>query len=150
MKLYVVSRHGRMSLIGLIVGNKLINKEAFKYTMLWIWKPSGEIHFKYVGDNLLFIEFTNDQDLEKVKQGRLWTFDRSLINSKEYYGMIAPKDIVFEEEPMWIQLHNFPLGGMTKEFGGKIGSMVGEVLVVDVDKEGIGWGPYLRVQVQHH
>ncbi|XP_042972845.1 uncharacterized protein LOC122304652 [Carya illinoinensis] len=62
--------------------------------------------------------------------------------------MIAPKDIVFDTETMWIQLHNIPLGGMTRTVGVKIGSSVGEVLEVDVDEEEIGWGPCLHVQIK--
>lgn len=55
-------------------------------------------------------------------------------------------DFIFDKEYMWIQLHNIPLSGMTSGIGEKIGRMIGEVVEVDVN-EGIGWGPYLRVQV---
>lgn len=31
-------------------------------------------------------------------------------------------------------------------FGEELGKLVGEVIELDVDNEGIGWGPYLRVK----
>lgn len=62
-------------------------------------------------------------------------------------GSTAPKDIEFLKEYLWIQLHNIPFGGVNKAVGLQIGGLIGEVLEMDLDKEGIGWGPYLRVKV---
>lgn len=36
---------------------------------------------------------------------------------------------------------------MTKGIGEQIGKLIGEVEEVDVDEEGIGWVPYLKVKV---
>ncbi|XP_042972943.1 uncharacterized protein LOC122304742 [Carya illinoinensis] len=95
--------------------------------------------FEYIKD--LYAQDSDFGDVfnacEKVAFGKFYRYD----------GMMAPKDIVFDSETMWIQLHNIPLGGMTRQTGLKIGSSMGEVVSVDVDEEGIGWGPYLRVQV---
>lgn len=42
---------------------------------------------------------------------------------------------------------HLPLACMGKEVGLKLGSSVGKVEEVDTDKDGIGWGEYLRVKV---
>lgn len=54
-------RRGQLCLIGLILSEKKINKEAFKTTMQNVWKTKGWIRFKGVGDNLFINEFQQDQ-----------------------------------------------------------------------------------------
>lgn len=134
----VVSRCGRLCLIGLIVVDKLINREAFKAIMLKVWKPRGRVQFKGVGDNLFLIEFQNVHDMERVKKGRPWTFDRNFSCLMEHEVVLHQRILFFYREMMWIQLHNVPFRGMTRAVGEKIGSLVGEVVEVDVDDEGIG------------
>ncbi|XP_042969013.1 uncharacterized protein LOC122301685 [Carya illinoinensis] len=143
----IAFRRGTLCLLGLVVADKVVNKEAFKATMVQIWKIRGGVQFKGVGTNLFLIEFQNSSDIAKVKLGRPWQFDRNLICLEDYNGLIAPGEMVFDKEPMWVQMHNIPLGGMTRRVGRNIGELVGEVLEVDVDKEGVGWGPYLRVNI---
>lgn len=57
----MVMKRGRPCLVGLIVLDKAVNKEAyFKTTMLSIWKPKGWVHFREVGTNLFLIMFQED------------------------------------------------------------------------------------------
>ena len=49
--------------------------------------------------------------------------------------------------PFWVQIFNVPLMSMTREFGLEIGGKIGRVLNVDVPKQGVQWGKYLRVRV---
>ncbi|XP_042988622.1 uncharacterized protein LOC122316137 [Carya illinoinensis] len=114
--------------------------------MVKIWKLQGGIQFKGVGTNLFLIEFQNASDMAKVKQGRPWMFDRNLICLEDYNGLVTPEEMGFDKEPIWIQLHNISLGSMTKKVGKNIGELVGEVLEIVVDEEGVGWGPYLPVK----
>ena len=44
-------------------------------------------------------------------------------------------------------MYNLPLACMSKVMGLHIGALVGEVLEVEVDDNGVGWGEYLRVRL---
>lgn len=134
-------------MLGLIVADKVVNSEAFKATMTKIWKLRGRIQFRKIGTNLFLIEFQKASDMAKVKQGRPWMFDHNLICLEDYNGLVAPTEMGFDKEPIWVQLHNIPLGGMTMNVGKNIGELAGKVLEIDVDNEGVGWGPYLRVKI---
>ncbi|KAF5465160.1 hypothetical protein F2P56_015189 [Juglans regia] len=112
--------------------------EAFKSTMQTVWKAKGRIQFKEVGSNLFVIEFQHAVDLQKVMNGRPWTFDCNLLCLTTFDGHVAPKEITFSTESMWIQLHNIPLGAMTQDIGRLIGSNIGLVEDVDTDDDGIG------------
>lgn len=39
------------------------------------------------------------------------------------------------------------MGMMNSCYGKELGKYIGEVIELDVDYDGIGWGPYLRVKV---
>lgn len=52
--------------------------------MLGIWKLRGKADFKEVGHNLFLIEFVETLDIQKVLQGRPWSFDCNLFCIKEY------------------------------------------------------------------
>lgn len=41
---------------------------------------------------------------------------------------------------MWEQIHNLPYGMMNKVYGALLGKAIGEVIEIDVDKDGVGWG----------
>ncbi|XP_042950180.1 uncharacterized protein LOC122282289 [Carya illinoinensis] len=140
-------RRGNMSLLGLVITEKVINSEAFKISMGRIWKLRGGLKIKGVGKNLFLFEFDEATDMQKVKLGRPWTFDRQLLCLKDYNGQISPKEMVFDKEPLWVQVHNIPLGGMTRKVGEQTGRQVGEVLDVDVDEQDVGWGPYLHIKI---
>lgn len=146
----VVRRHGQQSLIGLVISERFINREAFKATMVKVWKSNGGVVFNEVGDNMFLIEFQNDEDLQKVQKGIPWFFDQNLLWLNTFDGKSAPKDVEFNKEFFWIQLHNIPLGCMTRDVGVHIGSMVGEVVEVDIDEEGIGWGPSSKGKSSYH
>lgn len=48
---------------------------------------------------------------------------------------------------MWVQMFNLPLGMMNRTYCELLGMTIDEVLDVDVDKDSLGWGPFLRVRV---
>lgn len=45
-------------------------------------------------------------------------------------------------------MHNIPFGMMNKVHGEMLGNTIGEIIEIDVDKDGVGWGPFLWVRVQ--
>ena len=51
-----------------------------------------------------------------------------------------PKEMALKWSPLWIQIHNLPLKSRTRETGYSIGTIIGEVLEVDVVKTGVQWG----------
>lgn len=54
-------------LLGFVVADKLINKEALKNMMKGVWKLQGKVDFKDVVNNLFLIEFFKALDMLKVK-----------------------------------------------------------------------------------
>lgn len=129
------------------MSEKLIDKEALKSSLANLWKLQGTINFKDVGLNLFVLVFIKEYDILKVQEGRPWTFDRNLLCLAKYDSRLMPKQVDFSMKHMWVQIHNLSLGMMNSIFDKQFEKSIDEVLDLDVDKEGMGWGPYLCVKV---
>lgn len=44
-------------------------------------------------------------------------------------------------------MHNISFGMMNKVYGKSLEKLIGEIIKIDVDKNGVGWGPFLRVKI---
>ncbi|XP_042990668.1 uncharacterized protein LOC122317666 [Carya illinoinensis] len=139
---------GELCLLAKIFNDRTANREAFRTTMSKIWNTEGWLTFKDLETNVYLIEFQLVSDKEKVLLGRPWSFDRHLVCMKEFEGLLSLSEVRFDSEPFWIQVHNLPFAGMSKEMGILVGSVIGRVLEVETNTEGYGWGGYLRIKAE--
>ncbi|XP_040996053.1 uncharacterized protein LOC121242227 [Juglans microcarpa x Juglans regia] len=129
---------GKHCLLAMIFNDRTANMEAFKSTMSKAWNTKGWITFKEFGTNKFLLDFQCLLYKNKVMNRRLWSFDRYLVCMKEFEGGLSPLEVQFTHEPFWIQVHNLPFAGMTKEVGALVGSGLGRVLEVEVDTKEYG------------
>ncbi|XP_062152170.1 uncharacterized protein LOC133860613 [Alnus glutinosa] len=134
-------------LLGKLMSDRRIQKEAFKTLMSRLWKTIETVAFKEIQDNLWLLEFSNRADKRRVLEGRPWLFDRSLLVLKEIDEDISPSQMDFSKALFWIQVHDMPLTCMNREVGLRIGQSIGDVEDIDVTGDGVGWGRYLRIRV---
>jgi len=135
-------------LIGRLMSDRRIRKEAFCTLMARLWKMEGEAIFKELFDNTWLLEFSTETDKKRVQEGTPWLFDRSVLVLKEVEENIPLLQMDFSISPFWIQIHDLPLGCMTREVGYKIGASIGRVEDVRVPGDGGVWSRGLRVRVQ--
>lgn len=60
----------KLSLLKLVVTERVVNNEALRSTMLVVWKLIGKADFKEVGHNLFLIEFFETLNIQKIQEGR--------------------------------------------------------------------------------
>lgn len=106
--------------------------------MLEVWKLSGKVVFKKVRHNLFLIDFVQTLNLQKVQDGRPWSFDQNMFCIMEYDASFTPNQVTFLKESMWVQMHNIPFGMMNRVYGELLGLRIGEILEIDVDNDGVG------------
>lgn len=61
--------------------------------------------------------------------------------------MQNPHDILFDEMPVWVQLHNLPMDFMHQMIIRKLGERLGRVLDIDAGNQGMCSGKYARVRL---
>lgn len=67
---------------------------------------------------------------------------------KWFDGTTPPKAMLFSSTYIWVPLHNLPFGCMNSNIGFKLGMPVGNVLHVESDSKGHGWGKFMPVLVE--
>jgi hypothetical protein len=127
-------------LIGWLDEARKINKDAFKTLLTRIWRIKGRVFFKEIHDNLWLFEYSEDEDLRCVLEGRPWSYDRTLLVVNEFDGRTPPSQMVFSHTPIWIQIHDMPLECMNRGVGRKVGETLGKVEEIDVVDDDVGWG----------
>lgn len=80
----------------------------------------------------------------KVGRGYLITTCFFLL---PYNGHLAPQKLDFMKERVWVHMSELPLSCMNEERGKIIGATISEVIEVDTQIYGSGWGKFLRVLV---
>lgn len=126
----------KFCLMGKIMVDKRINKDAFKVTMIKVWKFARDIRIFEVGANLFLFELCPEQVLKHVWEGKPWLFDQQLICLQYFDGFSSPTNLVFNHAFLWVQLHDMPLCCLNYT----VGAQIGKVIHVDVDDSGHGWG----------
>jgi hypothetical protein len=139
-------RNGRC-LVGRIMSERRVQKEAFKAFMARLWKTTGKVAFKELEDNFWLLEFSSEAEKKRVQEGCPWLFDRNILILKEVEDNTPPAQMDFSKSPCWIQVRDIPLICINKEVGNKIGETIGEVEEVDISGEGPGRGCSLRIKV---
>lgn len=142
-----VTIRGQACIVGRLVADRYVSMETIKNTLLQSWRPVGNLTFKVLGDNLFLIEFQHGTDKKRVLEGRPWVLEGNLFLVEDYDWRISPTQLKFDKASFWVRMFNLPLACMGREVGRKIGSSMGVVEEIDTDKDGVGWGEFLRVKI---
>ncbi|KAF5445531.1 hypothetical protein F2P56_034577 [Juglans regia] len=143
-----MEQKGERSLIGKIISERRIGKEVARSMMEKVWKVGKPLEFQEIGGNCFVITFANRRDKWKVLDGCPWLFDSYLFVLLDFNGGLQPSLFDFDHAYLWVQMLNLPLSYMNKQMGELIGSSMGKVSEVDVQKDGSAWGKCLRVKVE--
>ncbi|TXG72009.1 hypothetical protein EZV62_000588 [Acer yangbiense] len=134
-------------LIGKLLSNKLVNRDAFTSLFPRIWRTMEDFEIEVISGNTFSFTFKSANDRWQVLQGGPWSFDKALLVLEEPTGKGDIQRMKFNKVAFWVQIHNVPLLCMTAEIGKFLGEMVGEVKEVDTGKSGECVGKYIRVRV---
>ncbi|KAL5789588.1 hypothetical protein ACOSQ2_004476 [Xanthoceras sorbifolium] len=113
-----------LSLVGKVISNKVINREAFQSIIPKIWKLSEELEIEVLISNVFVLHFRNIQDRQRVYTGGPWNFDRSLLVLEKPRGNGFIDEMSFSMVEFWVQVHNVPIVCMTKNIGLFIGRLL--------------------------
>jgi hypothetical protein len=142
-----IINRGKFCIIGKLLSERIISKETIKTTFVRWWRLKKTFTFKILGDNLFLIEFVEAGDKLRVLEGRPWVYEGSLFLVEDFDGRTSPSEYTFDRASFWVRMVNLPLACMGREVGFKLGASVGRVEEVDTEKDGIGWGEFLRVKI---
>lgn len=62
-------------------------------------------------------------------------------------GLLQVHQIDFTHASFWVCLHDLPIAAKNEYTGNLIGNHIGRVVEVDVEKNEMAWGEYMRIRV---
>jgi hypothetical protein len=143
-----IGNKGDSCLVGRVMSDRVIGKEAIQARMTRVWRPTDPVTFQLLGNNTFIIDFENPFDRLRVLEGRPWFFEVHLFSILEYDGAKSPSDLPFHLASFWMRMYRLPLACMGKATGVRLGAHVGEVEEVETNENGVGWREFLRVRVK--
>ncbi|KAL5763354.1 hypothetical protein ACOSP7_019618 [Xanthoceras sorbifolium] len=137
-----------LCLVGKVITNKQVNREAFQGIILKIWRTTQDFDIEVLKENTFIFHFRNQLDHKRVLAGGPWSFDRWLFVLEEPSGAGHLTGMKFNEVEFWIQVHNIPIVCMNREIGSFIGKQIRVLREIDLGATGDCLGKYLRVRVR--
>lgn len=144
----VLPKSSRWSAVGKVCSSRPFNKTALERTMQRAWGLHREAQFRDMGSNIFVVHFGSEGDWKHAMSNGPWQYDFSVLILKEYEGGTRPSEMVFDKVDIWVRVSDLPPDKRTEDFGKALGNWLGEVVKVDVDKDGIARGKDLRVRAK--
>ncbi|KAK3212448.1 hypothetical protein Dsin_017154 [Dipteronia sinensis] len=139
----------RMSLcvVGKVLSNKKVNREAFMRVIRRIWQVDDGLDIESVTANMFTFHFRDEDDMSRVISGSPWSFDDALIALERPSGKGTVESLGFNWADFWVQIHQVPLLCMSNDIRWFLGGMIGDVMNVDGGAAGDCVGKFMRVRV---
>ena len=126
---------------------RVVNVESVAHTFRPLWRSEKDVQIKDMGDNILFFNFEDECDLDRVLEHEPWIYDKHLVVFEKVTTNVPISSLAFQFTTFWIQIHELPVQCLNQETRDAIGSSLGTpLLMTDSESEG-GKGNYLRVRV---
>lgn len=132
----VVEELYNTGLVGKLLANRSINKNAVKAIILKAWRTSRGVWIVDLGENLFLFKFACEGDKRKFVELGPWNIEGFPLILKQWNQNMVVEDLDFSSLLIWIQVRNLPIEYMSKENAIEIGALVGEVLDVDFTGNG--------------
>ncbi|XP_073153566.1 uncharacterized protein [Henckelia pumila] len=134
-------------LVAKVMSAKAVNRETFRAQMPRILQAKKQVIIEVIGENLFLLDFASLIDRRHALYDGPWTFFKDLVIFKAPLGLQKPNDMVFEEVPIWVQVHNIPIAFMHSKIIRNIAERLGRVLEIDSGEDGRCTGKFARVRV---
>lgn len=85
-----------------------LNTEAIIKTFNSIWRSKNGFKVRNVGNHILLFVFDNEEEVERIFEGELWSFDKHLVLIQRYDNSIPVRELVFDHVSLWVQVNNIP------------------------------------------
>ncbi|XP_042974654.1 uncharacterized protein At4g02000-like [Carya illinoinensis] len=112
-----------------------------------VWRLVKSVKFRDLNAEFTLVEFEDSRDRAKVVREGPWSFDKHLVLLKEFDSLIQISKLELVKAPFWVRIHDLPLIARNEYIGKLVGSALGEVLEVDLDKGEMELEEYMRVRV---
>ena len=80
---------------------RAINMEIIAKTFTPLWRARNGFKIQSFGDHKILFTFNNKEDVDRILEGELWSFDKHLVVMSQYENESSLGDIQFEKTKLW-------------------------------------------------
>ena len=81
---------------------RTLNAESVACTFKPLWKPTGELKLRDLGDNILLFKFSDALDLARVLEFEPWTFDKNMVVFEQVNDVEEVPSLEFSRANFWV------------------------------------------------
>ncbi|KAI5001598.1 hypothetical protein ZWY2020_026248 [Hordeum vulgare] len=141
----ILPKNIKWSAVGKAFSPRPLNKMVLERTMQRAWGLHHEARFPDMGDNFFVVHFESVGNCRHAMNNGPWQYHLNVLALKEYESNVRQSEMVFDKTAVWVRVTDLPPGKRMDAFGKAVGNWLGEVVKVDVDKDGMARGNQLRV-----
>ncbi|KAL3499093.1 hypothetical protein ACH5RR_041825 [Cinchona calisaya] len=124
------------SLIGMIIGDKMMNYTGMKNFANQIWKYPRRLQVSEIRANCFQFVFGDAEEMDHVLMGGPWIIDKQILVLKKWEEGIEENPAAFNKAYQCVQVWNLPLHWLSKSVGRNIGSVCMNVKDVLISQAG--------------
>jgi hypothetical protein len=144
------------AVVGKVLSPSIVHVATVQSAMKPAWGNPCSLKFRAIGektDNMFIVELGSKMEMERILADTPWMVGRHAVILQPYDERRSASEIVFDRMAIWVRLLNLPLGWMNQQRGRGEGrvramSLIGNVLKMDVDRDGKASGAFLRARVE--
>lgn len=143
-----IQKRHRWAAVGKVCSPRPLTMSVLERTMPRAWGLHQEAKFREIGPKVFSVQFGSEGDWKHVLNNGPWQYDFAVLIMKDYEGDKRPSEMIFDKIDIWVRVTDLPPDKRTEAFGKALGNWLGEIVRVDVDREGFARGNQLRVRAK--
>ena len=96
-----------------ILTHRSISLDTLRKNLRMLWKTNKGVNFFELEADLFLVEFEGGKDKKEVIDMCPWSYEKQLVLIQYFEGELTPKEIELKWSPLWIQIFNLPLKGIS-------------------------------------
>lgn len=127
--------NNRFNLATKFLTKRVVNIDLVSRTFKPLWRRQNDFKINDMRDSILFLDFEDERDLQRVVEHEPWTYDKHLVIFERIRKNVSISDLRFRFTSFWIQIHDLSIHCLTSAVRESIGGSLGQILHM-TDSEG--------------
>lgn len=116
-----------------VITDRIVHDGSFAAAMITAWGADPGTAFRAIKRNCYFVEFTNEQDMDRALMGGLWTYRGDAVATMQVLSHADINPELVGKVEIWVQLYNIPFNSLNEEGFQIIGRAVGTPVSASVE-----------------
>ncbi|XP_016747968.1 uncharacterized protein [Gossypium hirsutum] len=142
----VVDNEYKYCLVGLCLIDSTVHFLSLRNTMADLWYPIGGVFISDLGERIYLLCFFHDIDINRILSGTPWFFNNHLLILHKIQPGEDPILVPLSTSKFWIQIHDLPIGMMTKATAKQFGNFLGQFVEYDAPIPTMGIQKFMRIR----